>query len=269
MRCQVRRSGGSSKHIRPGDAGFTLAELLIVVAIILVLVAVALPVFTGALNEAQEATCEANRRSLKSAYAVAYEMAPTADPEMLLSRAVATCDTDLEGAGMCPAGGVYTFSATEGVLTVICSEHGGGTDESAWTTMYGVYEEWLARVDNPYRLNTNYVSDNQARESYAEVASEWATVTDAAGDSYYLEFKSYNNRSTGLFWYASVGGTSSIDDHGTWAAKYIRATDGRWYELPETKGVSRLNESSYHELIEGGTEVDLACIDGSYVFTSS
>lgn len=44
--------------------GFTLAELLIVVAIIAVLVAVAIPVFTAQLNKAKYATLEANARSM-------------------------------------------------------------------------------------------------------------------------------------------------------------------------------------------------------------
>ena len=44
--------------------GFTLAELLIVVAIIAVLVAVAIPVFTAQLNKAKYATDLANLRSL-------------------------------------------------------------------------------------------------------------------------------------------------------------------------------------------------------------
>jgi type IV pilus assembly protein PilA len=43
--------------------GFTLAELLIVVAIIAVLVAIAIPVFTGQLEKAREATDAANVRS--------------------------------------------------------------------------------------------------------------------------------------------------------------------------------------------------------------
>ncbi len=46
--------------------GFTLAELLIVVAIIAVLVAIAIPVFTGQLQKAKEAADEAN---IRSAYA--------------------------------------------------------------------------------------------------------------------------------------------------------------------------------------------------------
>ena len=47
--------------------GFTLAELLIVVAIIAVLVAIAIPVFTTQLEKSREATDVAN---VRSAYAV-------------------------------------------------------------------------------------------------------------------------------------------------------------------------------------------------------
>ena len=48
--------------------GFTLAELLIVVAIIAVLVAIAIPVFTGQLEKAREAADMAN---IRAAYAEA------------------------------------------------------------------------------------------------------------------------------------------------------------------------------------------------------
>ena len=47
--------------------GFTLAELLIVVAIIAVLVAIAAPLFTGALKNAQETADAANVRALRAA----------------------------------------------------------------------------------------------------------------------------------------------------------------------------------------------------------
>lgn len=48
--------------------GFTLAELLIVVAIIAVLVAIAIPVFTAQLEKARQATDAAN---IRAAYAEA------------------------------------------------------------------------------------------------------------------------------------------------------------------------------------------------------
>lgn len=55
------------KRVRDEKGGFTLAELLIVVAIILVLVAIAIPVFTGALNSANDAVKKADVRSVKAA----------------------------------------------------------------------------------------------------------------------------------------------------------------------------------------------------------
>ena len=50
--------------------GFTLAELLIVVAIIAVLVAIAVPLFVGALDNARKGRDDANVRSLRSAASV-------------------------------------------------------------------------------------------------------------------------------------------------------------------------------------------------------
>lgn len=46
--------------------GFTLAELLIVVAIVAVLVAISIPVFTSKLEKAREATDVANMRAAKA-----------------------------------------------------------------------------------------------------------------------------------------------------------------------------------------------------------
>ncbi len=51
---------------RKNRKGFTLAELLIVVAIIAVLVAIAVPLFVGALGKAEDATKDANIRTTRS-----------------------------------------------------------------------------------------------------------------------------------------------------------------------------------------------------------
>ena len=54
------------------NKGFTLAELLIVVAIIAVLVAIAIPVFTQQLEKSREATDLANVRSAYAELVTAY-----------------------------------------------------------------------------------------------------------------------------------------------------------------------------------------------------
>lgn len=58
--------------------GFTLVELLIVVAIIAILVAVSIPLVTGALDRARVATDMANERAAKAAFLVEYMLNDTA-----------------------------------------------------------------------------------------------------------------------------------------------------------------------------------------------
>ena len=62
--------------MKKNNKGFTLAELLIVVAIIAVLVAISIPVFTSQLEKAREATDAAN---IRSAYAEIMAAALSAD----------------------------------------------------------------------------------------------------------------------------------------------------------------------------------------------
>ena len=52
--------------------GFTLMEMLIVVAIIAILVAISIPVFTSQLDKARQATDEANIRAAKAAAVLAF-----------------------------------------------------------------------------------------------------------------------------------------------------------------------------------------------------
>lgn len=52
-----------SKLLKKNEKGFTLMEMLIVVAIIAVLVAIAIPTFTSSLNKAKAATDAANIRA--------------------------------------------------------------------------------------------------------------------------------------------------------------------------------------------------------------
>jgi len=102
---------------RNGRRGFTLMELLIVVAIIAILTAISIPVFAGQLEKSKLATCEANRRSLKSLVTNAYITGG--------SEGVKQACADNPGLFVCPDGGTISYYIDEstGACTVSCTYH--------------------------------------------------------------------------------------------------------------------------------------------------
>ena len=96
--------------------GFTLAELLIVVAIIAVLVAVAVPVFTSQLEKSKKAVDEANVRSAYSEAMATYLTDPS-DDEGYVSLAGIIYD--------------WSYEADTGVMTVTTAK-GASLESSAY-----------------------------------------------------------------------------------------------------------------------------------------
>ena len=77
--------------LRKNKKGFTLAELLIVVAIIAILVAISVPIFTAQRSKSIVATNKANARDAKSAAITAY-MADNADGEKVYEYSIKSGD---------------------------------------------------------------------------------------------------------------------------------------------------------------------------------
>ena len=119
------------KLFKKDQKGFTLAELLIVVAIIAVLVAISIPIFTSQLEKAREATDAANIRAAYAEVAVKVlesEGDQTSDPVTITQTTagwvskpkIAEVDADSHAVlKLCEAGDTVTVtvSATDGSIT--------------------------------------------------------------------------------------------------------------------------------------------------------
>lgn len=98
----------SSPNVR---SAFTLIEIMIVVAIIALLAAIAIPGFKNAINTAQKQACVMNQKSIDGAkirWALENKQPATAQPtgEDLFGQ-----DRYIEHKPDCPAGGAYALNS--------------------------------------------------------------------------------------------------------------------------------------------------------------
>ena len=111
------------------DEGFTLVELMVVVLIIGILVAIAVPIFNAAKSSAQQKTCWDDERTVEGAYQ-AWQAAGNDGTSLTNYAGLLTALTPnyIKTTPSCPASGTYTATFTGGTnnptVGISCSVHG-------------------------------------------------------------------------------------------------------------------------------------------------
>lgn len=101
--------------------GFTLVELMVVVVIIGILVAIAIPVYNSAQTNAQLKACQATQRIIEGA-AQQFVASNGTLVDCANGAAIKTLLTNyLLSEPKCPTSGTYTFTAATGL--VACGNH--------------------------------------------------------------------------------------------------------------------------------------------------
>ena len=99
-----------SKINRGRRKGFTLIELLIVILVLAILMAVALPLYLGAVSDAQLKTCRANMQTIANAEA-AWK---TSNASHTYTTTITDLNPNLGATPKCPSGGTYTVVISDG-----------------------------------------------------------------------------------------------------------------------------------------------------------
>ena len=269
--------------------GFTLMEMLIVIAIIAVLIAVAIPVFASQLEKAREATDLAN---VRSAYAQVSTEALLGDSEATVTVDLKQKQADWQSVDPVNIGGIVHSKSQGDTKNWIGVAEPNGTCVVSYKEDYGIILTWSGKADpstpkypfntnetnffqvlydtdfwQDMRNNTNFEFDSRCRDSKyvpaitAEINKlnnsllqqddcTWAYLGDGRDGQ-----KAYRY----LFW-------TSLDTNKVGAGKeipvIIQTGDGKYY-VSETKNGTRngkkyvtisesLTRSQYKQILEKG-----------------
>ena len=156
-------------------AAYTLVELIIVIGIISVLCTLSINVFSGSLEHAENAVCQANRRNMKAELSYAI---------LLNGSEPAAVFPEVREKYSCPSGGSYSldYDAASYTVTVSCSLHrdevgaGGSLKRPVTVSDFQTLNKVLQENTGKISSSSGGVIDSAAPESFNGSATKKALL---------------------------------------------------------------------------------------------
>ncbi len=223
--------------------GFTLMELVVVIAVIALLGMLLYPTITKYIENSEKQVCETNRRTISNMIEFEASVNQLDDPQKIID------NKDHEyfsNETICPSGGIYSVYNH----IVFCSEHNRSNEfidkilnsveqysndyntltDSEFLAKYG-FGKGLANNTNFYKYFSSYLSDSTWPEVETKIKNQLTGNQNVS--LYQLPYTIYYNkngqRKAAGYIFAST--SSTLGDHSMWRAYMVYSpyTD-TWYE---------------------------------------
>lgn len=235
--------------------GFTLIELIVVIAILGILALFLVPSFMGYAKDAKQSVCESNMTSIQRAYHFQMAKQEKDEERDFLDKVMNNEFDDFSTAPKCPSGGIYYIintgeEAGQSVFQVVCTEHSNvlgriptqilnqmkhfaqnvremDVTSDEFKRYYKLYQESGGGKDMNY-FKTEVLKNNDRLRDYLKYINggSWPTL-QVDGQTLYVQpyIDSHRSDSSGdIIVYASTNG------NGNWNTNYIYDSNtGKWW----------------------------------------
>lgn len=180
--------------------GFSLAELVVVIAILAIIAAVAIPSITGLVRDAQYSACKTSAEAVYRDYIYQISSVDKLSSnqeyfkvfdKLMQEDYHASPAGNRSYTGICPQGGTYTCVISDnGSLGIFCSVHQDVVESEGYSFIVTLADLKVPQIDNYFKNRTNSSVDSTAdfsdvtytpTASYVEDALRKAGINPSSG----------------------------------------------------------------------------------------